>query len=315
MAECFERWLTFKRLAHRAHPRSVEGFASASRRFSKRWGEVPAELGLSSGDVDRFKTERLAAGVIPSTVNNDLLFLRNALGWARRTGTCSAEVPDVTLLKVSRRRVPKFLAPRDVNALLEKCEIDRRFMRIAPYVQLATYAGMRRDEVRWLTWRDIDLDRGLIFVVEKRGRWSPKSFERTIDIDSELVSWLKSWRDRVQQAGCATVAPDWVAPFWCLGVRGGASRCAPATQWSRTWIGQEVRALFAAAGVERPRSAAHTLHMLRGTYAVRLLQGGADLETVRHLLGHVSIATTSVYLQATESSRRRALRGLRTPLE
>jgi site-specific recombinase XerD len=55
--------------------------------------------------------------------------------------------------------------------------------------------------------------------------------------------------------------------------------------------------------------------MLRGTYAVRSLQGGADLETVRQLLGHANIATTAIYLSATSGSRRRALKALRQPLE
>ena len=48
-------------------------------------------------------------------------------------------------------------------------------------------------------------------------------------------------------------------------------------------------------------------HDLRHTFATRLLRGGADLETVRVLMGHADIATTAKYLHTDAETKKRAV--------
>jgi site-specific recombinase XerD len=62
------------------------------------------------------------------------------------------------------------------------------------------------------------------------------------------------------------------------------------------------RAIYTISGVAKHASP----HTLRHSFATHLVENGVDLETVRELLGHESLATTGVYLQLAMGHKRRA---------
>jgi site-specific recombinase XerD len=51
-----------------------------------------------------------------------------------------------------------------------------------------------------------------------------------------------------------------------------------------------------------------TPHTLRHSFATHLIEGGASLHTVQHLLGHAYLNTTQVYLHLTHQSEQQALK-------
>ncbi len=51
-----------------------------------------------------------------------------------------------------------------------------------------------------------------------------------------------------------------------------------------------------------------TPHTLRHSFATHLIEGGASLHTVQHLLGHAYLNTTEIYLHLTHHSEQQALR-------
>jgi site-specific recombinase XerD len=60
--------------------------------------------------------------------------------------------------------------------------------------------------------------------------------------------------------------------------------------------------IYRVSGVQKHASP----HTLRHSFATHLVENGVDLETVRELLGHESLATTGVYLQLAMAHKRRA---------
>ena len=95
-------------------------------------------------------------------------------------------------LKVEGNHSRKYLTADELGQLLETVR-EPRWERLESVIMLALYAGLRQQEIAWLTWEDIDLAGGWLHVRPKKG-WSPKSItsERSIPIADELADYLTS---------------------------------------------------------------------------------------------------------------------------
>lgn len=72
---------------------------------------------------------------------------------------------------------------------------------------------------------------------------------------------------------------------------------------SNRWLRTLVKSLGLSAGI---RKDIHP-HSLRHTFAVTLLEADVDLETIKNLLGHKKIETTSIYLHCSAEKLRSAV--------
>ncbi len=293
-----DAWLEYKRVHHRRKPKSVEFYERMHRTYAARWGHLhPARL--TTAAVDAFKAERLAS-VTELTLKNELSALGNILRWAKRRQLIGT-IPEWEAIQTEDRDAVKYLETEDLERLL----LTVRGSRIEPFIQIALHCGLRRDELRWLTWEDIDATNGWLMVRSKAG-WTTKNRKsRELPLDEADVAWLKGWKQHLEAIGAPTGPGDWVAPFIPHEGR-------PGQQWGEVYLGEEVRRAFKAAGIY-DRGIVHTLHRLRGTFATMTLRAGADLETVRELLGHADIKTTAKYLTATGRSKRAAKTALNLP--
>jgi integrase len=57
----------------------------------------------------------------------------------------------------------------------------------------------------------------------------------------------------------------------------------------------------------RPDSLGIRIHDLRHTFATRLIEAGADIITVKELLGHFSVRVTQRYTHPSQAQKRRAV--------
>lgn len=170
------------------------------------------------------------------------------------------------------KALPKALGREQMEALLAAPNLETPVgLRDRAAMELIYGAGLRVSEAVSLTAFDLDLDVGVARVTGKRGK------TREVPLPAGTVAWLGRYLDEgrpklVKKPLANVLVSDRGRP------------------WLRQTVYDRLERYTKEAGLE-----AIGPHVLRHTYAVHLLRGGADLRAVQELLGHASIATTQVY--------------------
>jgi integrase/recombinase XerD len=172
------------------------------------------------------------------------------------------------------RKLPVWLTGPERKRLLA-LEMTARDRAI---VSTFLYAGLRSNELRMLDVEDIDFEAMTLFV-----RFGKRDKERVVPLHAELAAALEA---HLQGR-----------------LRGPVFESNRATRISYDRLHSLVGELGKRAGL---RKDLHP-HSLRHSFAVSLLDADVDLETIRDLLGHESIQTTSIYLHCSTTKRRTAV--------
>ena len=186
-------------------------------------------------------------------------------------------------------KVPKkirFFTNEEIEHLYAHADRDMKLL-----LDLALYAGMRRSELYFLRWKDIDLKQQLIHV-RPHGEFTPKNKKSaTVPINSKLLRILKDAYpstenfDESQYVFSKYHRPNWLDPTHSLS--------------------KHFSYLAQRAGVKNAG-----LHDCRHTFASRLVQKGTPILVVKELLRHSDIQSTMIYAHLDPDQQRSAIEDL-----
>ena len=186
------------------------------------------------------------------------------------------------------RTLVRFITPPEVEALLAAPDQRTWFgRRDHAFLLTAVQTGLRLSEMTGLTREDLTLDTGAHVRVIGKGRK-----ERCTPLAKPTVAVLKSWlrepprgdgRVLFPNARGTRLSPDGVQYLLAKHCRTAGKVC-PSLKHKRV-----------------------TVHVLRHTMALDLLQGGVDRSVIALWLGHESVETTQIYLEATLAMKEQAL--------
>lgn len=215
----------------------------------------------------RYKQWLIDKGRSPRTAGNKMLrvaqFLRTIQ--KQKPGEGLVTVKDARWVELE----PEVFTDKELAAFFYHCTAFQYAV-----FKCLLMSGLRKAELEYLTWSDVDLDAGTLKVCAKAD-FSPKTWEeRTIEIPTELVNILMELPRRAA----------WV---FANGAR---------NRYTHMWDDAKV------IGKKAKIANCHP-HKFRSTFATRLLHGGMDLKTVQKLLGHKNLESTMRYLAKAESSK------------
>jgi integrase/recombinase XerC len=284
MAGLVERYL--EHLAHekRSSAHTVKAYArdlSAFAAFAAGEG-VAAPEQADDGLVRIWVMNQLESGANPRSVNRRLSALRGFFRFARLSGTVDRSPLDLIEPPKTPKRLPEFVAEHGMRALLEDGEWPEgwtgRTHRLI--IELLYGTGMRLAELLGLRRADLDLRSGTLRVLGKRNK------ERIIPLGDRLMGALEAYlADAPEGDASAPLLTD--------------DRGEPL---SRRGVQRLVAHYLGGVTTQRKRSP----HVLRHTFATHMLEEGADLNAVKELLGHASLAATQVYTHNTVEKLKKA---------
>jgi site-specific recombinase XerD len=218
------------------------------------------------------------------TINNELAIIRAMLNFAVDCDYIEKNPASrIKMQKTNDSKKGRVITEEEIALLLGGCERIKHGAWFKEILLVLLNTGMRSGELINLTWDDIEPE-GLLLIQEKVF-WSPKSYERSIPINSTVQSILNSLRERNR----GTFVFTW---------KGGKIE------------DNKLRKKLVTLGRKVGLPHITRIHDFRHTFASNLLMKGVDIPTVQALLGHRNWSTTMIYSHQTREHTREAVNRL-----
>lgn len=255
---------------------TVSSYMRDIRQFSAwiQQNEDVAVLNASQSNISNYLEYLQQQGKSSATASRTLASLKNFYNYAVSTGFLD-QSPVTSDIHVARgeKKLPQVLTGREVELLLaQPSSADPKGLRDKAMLEVMYATGMRVSELIDLDVDDVNLELGIV-------KCSNHKRIRSIPL---YPAALKAVGLYIREIRMAMVSdPTERALFVNIG----------GVRMSRQGFWKILKHYQAKAGIEKEI----TPHTLRHSFAVHLLENGADLGSLQELMGHSDISSTQMY--------------------
>lgn len=255
---------------HRAYSDDLNAFFQ----FIQDQFDVNRPSDISPGMIRTWMASLTQSKIQPRSINRKISSLKSFFRYCMVKGQIEANPTKTIQVLKTRKRLPSYVEQDQMEKLLQGIQFVDNFTGRGDYLILSLlyHTGVRVSELVSLKTSQIDLSRNQLKVLGKGNK------ERIIPLHQELVDKIRAF-----QVEKATIFPEAIFPQLLL-----TSKQKPHTSRQVYDIVKKYLSLVTTADKKSP-------HVLRHSFATHLTSNGAELNAVKELLGHSSLAATQVY--------------------
>jgi integrase/recombinase XerC len=213
-----------------------------------------------------------------SSINRKIASLKSFYKFLLKTQSIEKNpLSAITSLK-SPKKIPLPFSEQEMNSLLDEDLFEEDFegMRDRLMIQLFYTTGIRRAELINIKPTDIDYAKKELKVLGKRNK------QRIIPLLSNTLELIQQYEEVKRKTFGDVHTSDYL-----FVTRKGK-------KIYDVLVYRVINSYLSKVSVKHKKSP----HMLRHTFATHLLNKGADLNSIKELLGHSSLAATQIYTHA-----------------
>ena len=229
----------------------------------------------NSASLRSWVIELLETGTQNKSVNRKISTLKSFYKFLMKEGYISLNPTDKLISPKVASSLPQFVREVEMDNLLDEFQFEESFkgVRDKMIIELLYSSGIRLIELVNLQVSDLDLVDSQIKVVGKRNK------ERIIPLHQALIRTMKSYLFEREKVA--------LEPYLLLSDSG--KRMYPKFVYRKVnyYLGQVTT------------SSKKSPHVLRHTFATHMLNNGAELNTIKEILGHANLSATQVYTHNT----------------
>jgi len=230
---------------------------------------------ISSLDLRGYVSALHEAGYAKTSVARRLASLRSFFRFTQREGLSSSNPAKPLRNPRPDRKLPHFLSTEEIGKLLSAPpKSEAMGLRDRAIFETMYSAGLRVSELVGINQDDLDLVTGLVRIRGKGKR------ERLAPIGSFAAKSLNQWLAAKPKEKSKKVEDEQAVFLNRFGNR-----------LTTRSVGRMLEKYIQQTGLDLRTSP----HRLRHSFAMHLLDRGADIRSVQELLGHKSLVTTQIY--------------------